>query len=346
MRMTLKPLILLLYNSDQRREFVNTQQRFKAWTEAKKRRDETRGSMVWTKSKGTEYLARSAYDKRGVRRQSSLGPRSPDTERLKAQFEQSRQEAEDRLRAITEALDRQIAVNRALGLGRLPQTAAKILRSIENAGLLGAGLRVVGTNALYAYEASAGVFLDPGVTSTGDIDLLFDNRRSIHFIANDDVTDQTLMRALRDADKSFDLTGQAYRASNKEGYLVDLIKPLRDPPWRDDSSRLSEAGEDLAAAEIEGLVWLENAPLFESIVIDERGAPATMSTIDPRIFVAHKLWLSTRDGREPIKKARDAEQAAVVAQLVTQYMPHLRYNADEMLMLPKDIAKAAGQLFG
>ena len=74
-------------NPDQRREAINTQQRYAGLKEAQARRDAFRGSMVWGESKGREYLMRSAYDKQGKRRQISLGPRNPETERIKAEFE-------------------------------------------------------------------------------------------------------------------------------------------------------------------------------------------------------------------------------------------------------------------
>jgi hypothetical protein len=190
------------------------------------------------------------------------------------------------------------------------------------------------------------VLVDPGVTATGDIDLLFDSRRSIHFVASDDLAEPTLIKVLKGFDDSFERTAQTYQATNKEGYAVDLIKPMRNPPWAADTTIVGDdANTDLAAAEIEGLVWLENAPLFESTVIDEKGVPLRLSTIDPRVFAAHKLWLSQRDGRDPVKKSRDAEQAHVVAQIVVQHLSHLRYEPDEMRMLPKELANAASALF-
>jgi hypothetical protein len=87
-------------NSDQRREVVNTQQRFLAWREAFARREGCKGSILWSTSKGREYLMRVAYDKQGHRRQKSLGPRGADTEMIKADFEKARDEAERRLETI------------------------------------------------------------------------------------------------------------------------------------------------------------------------------------------------------------------------------------------------------
>ncbi len=141
--------------------------------------------------------------------------------------------------------------------------------------------------------------------ATGDIDLLFDSRRSINFVISEAVPERSLLKILRQFDKSFARTSQEYRAQNAEGYLVDFIKPMRNPPWKKDVNSIGQsADDDLIAAEIEGLVWLENAPPFESIVIDDRGMPLRMVAPDPRVWAVHKLWLSNRDGREPIKKQR------------------------------------------
>lgn len=302
--------------------------------------------MVWQAKKGTDYLMRSYYDKAGARKQKSLGPRSDDTEKLKMDFERGRQEARARFAAINEVLDRQAAINRALRLGRVPATSAKIIRAIDRAGLLGSGLRVVGTNALYAYEAVSGVVVDASITMTGDIDLLLDSRHQLRFIASEEVSERSLLKILLTADKTFAMTRQSYRAENEDGYLVDLIKPMRNPPWAQDHGRIGEADvEDLTASEIEGLVWLENAPPFEAIVIDERGYPLRIVAADPRVWAAHKHWVSKRADRDPIKKQRDAAQARAVGAIVATHLPHLSFGKSELRMLPKDVADAATPLF-
>jgi hypothetical protein len=124
------------FNPDQRREVINTQQRFQSLREARARARGYRGSMVWAKARGHEYLSRVGYDKRGLRRQSSLGHRSEETERVKAEFERGRDEARERLRDLEEVMARQAAVNRALGLGRAPLLAARILRALDENGLM------------------------------------------------------------------------------------------------------------------------------------------------------------------------------------------------------------------
>jgi hypothetical protein len=327
-------------NSDQRREIVNTRQRFQAWRNAVQRETGYRGSMVWGESGGEQYLLRSYYDENGARRQRSLGRKSPETEALKYAYDSERQQAIASRKNLEAVLERQAAINRALGLGRVPLIAARILRQIERSGLLGRGLRVVGTNALYAYEAACGTFLDSSLTATEDIDLLLDARVHLHLLADDEVPSDSLLNILRKADRSFRRTRQSFRAENDDGYLVDLIKPQANPPWRAGKAKVGKA-QDLEAAEIEGLAWLENAPAFEQVVIDDRGLPLRIVVPDPRAFAVHKHWLSKRAERDPVKKRRDEQQAKAVERLVRLFLPQLSFHGDDMLFLPKDVLDRA-----
>ncbi|MCC6902726.1 MAG: nucleotidyltransferase domain-containing protein [Polyangiaceae bacterium] len=331
-------------NGDQLRELVNSRQRFEVWRIARQRLAQTRGSMVWAESKGTEYLRRSFYDEStGVRRQTSLGPRSDKTEGLKQDFERSRTEAKERFTEIDRALTRQAAINRALGLGRLPLLPARLIRAFDDARLLGRGIRLVGTIALYAYEAAAGAFLDAAVTATDDLDLLFDSRSALGLAGA--AHGHTLMHVLRRVDRSFRRSPSTFRAVNREGYLVDLVRPLRDPPWREKRKTLSGDEKDLEAVMIEGLDWLESSPALEAVAIDARGGPLRMVVPDPRVFAAHKLWLSMSSDRDPVQRRRDETQARVVAILVRDHLEHLPYEPDQLLMLPRPVFDQARPLF-
>ena len=336
---------LIELNSDQRREMVNTRQRFQAWRDAENRQRGLRGSMVWEQSKSREYLMRSAYDGVGRRKQKSLGPRSPETEGLKAEFDRLRQESRERIKNLEQVMRRQAAINKAVGLGRMPLLGAKIVRGLDKIGLLGHGIRVLGTNALYAYEAAAGVHIEAALTTTEDIDLLFDSRFRLDVLAMEDTEEPSLIHILQKADRSFHRTDQTFRAMNKDGYLVDLIKPLRNPPWTSDADRISDDPADLTAVEIEGLSWHESAPSFEAMAVDERGEPLRIITSDPRVFAAHKFWLSHRVDREPIKKRRDLAQAKLVARIVATYLPHLPYEREDLRMLPSEVFNDAVPLF-
>ncbi|WP_243368992.1 GSU2403 family nucleotidyltransferase fold protein [Microvirga solisilvae] len=333
------------FNGDQRREKVNSIQRYLSWRDAKERTESYRGSLVWQEVKGERYLVRSYYDASGKRRQRSEGRRNSETERLKAAWDQARQEAMERLKSLREVMARQAAINRAVKLGRVPMTGARIIRAIDDAGLLGNGIRIVGTNAIYAYEAAAGVMVNPDITATLDIDLLLDARMSLRMVLRDEASEPTLINLLRKVDRSFTRTSQTFRAVNDEGYLVDLIRPQRDPPWLNEREQIGEAEDELSAVPIHGLSWHESAPPFETVAIDEKGGPVRIIASDPRVFAAHKLWLSRNPDREPTKRRRDAAQAQVVAQMVARYLIHLPYDRAELRMLPKELFEQAAGLF-
>jgi len=332
-------------NNDQRREKVNSDQRFEALRQASAKARSFRGSLVWHSVGDTDHLMRSYYDSSGVRRQKSEGRRSPETEAIKDEWDKAREAARQMLDERKTQMERQAAINRALRLGRMPYITARIIRAIDDAGLLGAGIRVAGTNALYAYEAAAGIFVDPDITATGDIDLLMDSRQSLKIVADDGVKDGALINLLRKVDRSFERTQSTFRAINRDGYLVDLIKPLPNPVWKHDRERVGASEDELVAAGIEGLAWLENAPTFEAFAIDEKGTPVRIVTPDPRVFAAHKLWVSERDDRDPVKRRRDRAQAEAVAKLTADYFPHLPFDPSEVRMLPKAVFDAAAPLF-
>lgn len=301
--------------------------------------------MTWARIRGADYLVRSHYDKAGVRRQTSLGLRSKETEAIKLEYDHGRSDAQSRLKDLEAVMARQSAINRAIGSGRVPLIGAKIIRALDQAGMLGSGIRVLGTNAIYAYEAAAGVHIDPGLTTTEDIDLLFDARAGLTFAAGDDISHPSLLHLLQKIDRSFERSIQTFRAVNREGYLVDLIKPLRNPPWLNERQQIGTAADDLLAVEIEGLSWHENAPAFEAVAIDEKGAPCRIVATDPRVWAAHKLWLSKRQDREPIRRRRDEAQAKTIGHLVAQYMLDLPYASEQLQMLPKAVFDDAAPLF-
>lgn len=332
-------------NNDQRREKINSEQRFAALRQAQLKARSYRGSLVWHTADGVERLMRSYYDSTGARRQKAEGLRSLKTESIKADWETARASAQETLAVRQVQMERQSAINRALRLGRVPLLTARIIRALDDAGLIGSGIRIVGANALYAYEATAGVFLDPGITTTEDIDLLMDARQSLRIMADDQVKDGTLINLLRKVDRSFERSQATFRAVNRDGYLVDLIKPVAHPAWKRDRESIGTSEDELVAVGIEGLAWLVHASPFEAIAIDEKGGPLRMIAPDPRIFAAHKLWVSQRSDREPIKRLRDLAQAQAVAQLTATYFEHLPFDASAMRTLPKAAFEAAKPLF-
>jgi hypothetical protein len=325
---------------EQRRQLIDTQQVYEAWRATNDARlHRYAGSMRWAARNGTEYLLR----KMG-RAETSLGPRDDQTEAAYEAFITGRKENKDRLDGLTARLDRLAPVNRAMGLGRVPRIAARILQQCDEHHLLGEHLIVVGTNALFAYEALAGVQTQSDLIATGDIDLLYDARHHISLALKNIRTDG-LIGLLRKVDQSFaDTSRRGYRATNRDGYLVDLIRPEAKDVFRDRlPPSLTDLPDDLEGAAIFGLTWLINSPKVEAVAIDERGKPVRLVVIDPRTFALHKAWLSARPDREPLKVERDLDQAKAAATIATQYL-RLSFDSQELQALPKALRELAPQL--
>jgi len=141
---------------------------------------------------------------------------------------------------------------------------------------------VIETNALYAYQAAAGVFLDRAITASQDMDVLWDVRTKLSFAMDEGVKPENFMDILRKVNKTFDFYGkQKYRVVNQKGYMIDLLKTV--PPDIFSKERNQMGGpDDIVAIEVMNLHWLLSSPKFEHIVIGDDGLPAKMLVPDPR----------------------------------------------------------------
>jgi hypothetical protein len=327
-------------SSEQLRTIVDAQQLFEAWAEAFERTRSFRGGMHWKTVAGKQYLFRTR-DRRGYGK--SLGARSPETERILEHFKRNKMEAKAREAGLRQRLAEQARYCRAARVARVPRLSAALGRELWRAGLEAAVL-IIGTNALYAYEAACGVqIISAGRLETQDIDLLLDSRRSLELVVSE-VRREGLIGILRKIDKSFTIMQkQTFRAVNAHGFMVDLIRPMPKPPWKKQPDMVGTE-PDLRAADIEHLDWYLSAPKLRQIVIGDDGFPAPFIVPDPRIFALHKLWLSKQPGRDPLKKPKDREQAFLVAELVTRYLPQSRFSKSELRMLPREVAQLADEL--
>ena len=308
---------------EQRRVLIDAQQKYSAWREADRAfRASNKGSMSWKRSSGKEYLYRI-----DGKVQRSLGARSPETEKLKADYMASRTASRRRVTKMRDGIKSAARINRAMGLARVPNIAANVLRALDHEGLLGDGIFVVGTHALFAYEATSGVMFVPELLATTDLDLLADVRSRL-VLALDDNKRRGVMACLHNVDKSFAVQGDLFRAVNDDGYFVDFIRPMRKNEVF--AKEIDLGGVEPAA--IEGLEWLVNAPRFNAVAIAEDGEPVYMSCVDPRAFALHKLWVSKRPNRERLKARRDAAQAAAVAQVAE--LLGLTFNRRDLAALP------------
>ncbi len=329
-------------SGQQRRMLIDTRQQWMALKAIKRRALGYVGSMSWQKNGDRQYLVRKAKDPvSGVFKNQSLGLRAPETEQIYEAFQTGRTQVKADLAVAQENMKTQSAINSRIGLGRVPIIAAGILRSLDEKGLLGKNVQVVGTNALYAYEAAAGVHFDANIIATGDIDFLMDARRNLKLTIHDGQPEK-FISLLKGVEASFAQTPhQPFRANTASGYLVDLIKPEPNPPWKDESETLgggSERGADLVASPIMGLTWLESAPKFETVAIDEKGWPVPLSCPDPCAFAIYKYWMGREaKGRDPVKRRRDVEQAHTLHALIESHLVDRRYDREKMKNFPAGV---------
>jgi hypothetical protein len=144
------------------------------------------------------------------------------------------------------------------------------------------------------------------------------------------------MGILRRVDRSF-VAHYGFNATNDEGYMVDLLCPETD------DLTIMKAGADLEATPMAGTEWLLAAPQFEQTIIGQDGWPLRIVVPEPRTFALHKLWVSGRDDRNPLKRPRDAAHARVVAELVRTYL-RTPFLAKEMPWLPKQLRARINEL--
>jgi hypothetical protein len=321
-------------NDNQRRIYLDAVQLYQAYGSAFQKNRSYRGGMHWKKAKGRQYLFKT-QDRHGYGK--SLGPRSAETEKILTDFRKAKKDAKARLANLKNRLNEQSRFCKAAMIQRVPKIVSGVLRIFEQQSLLGQNMLVIGTNAMYAYEAAAGVFLDRPLTATRDMDILWDVRTKLTLFTGTETKPKNLLDILRKADKSFEPSAPgSFRAVNRDGYMVDLIKTEPKSLVSREPVRMG-GPDDLKAVEIKNLNWLISSPKFSQVVIGEDGYPVTMVAPDPRAFAIHKLWLSGQPDREPVKKRRDENQGLAIALLVIKYMPQYKFETSELRMFPKDV---------
>ena len=214
-------------------------------------------------------------------------------------------------------------MNKALRVGRVDPLVVKILSRLA-ATKLTEHFRVVGTHAVYAYEAEAGLRVIPGAVATQDIDLVWDVRKRVHFATQLKRLDTSMLGVLKKVDPSFRIRpDHKYTAVNKAGFEVDIIR--RQAVEGDAHPiRLSDDEDDFWAAQAINAQVLLDSPPFSSVIVASNGKMARMNTIHPLVFARFKRWMSALKDRDPRKKARDRLQAETVEGIVTTHLPHLR----------------------
>lgn len=322
-------------SANQSRVSVDAKQTYEAYRDARRNAAQYAGGLGWKRVDVHEYLVKVINRRGGTR---SLGPRSPETERIHAEFFAGKTRAKEREAKLKASVEEFAGMSRGVGINRVPSIVTASLRKLDDFGLLGKNLIVIGTHAMYGYESTAGVMFDAGLMATTDVDFLWDARATLKLAALDDeVADAGLLAILRKLDRSFEpVHRKGFRAVNKDGFHVDLVKQTPNPPWKSNEPARIAAG-DLTPSWLPNIKWLLSSEKFNSIVIGQDGRPAPMVAPDPRAFAVYKQWLSAQPDREPEKKRRDQIQAWATVQLVRDKFPHLALNENAERMFPKEV---------
>lgn len=322
-------------SNNQLRVSVDLRQTYEAYREARRNAAKYAGGMSWKRVGGHEYLIK-VINRRGGSK--SLGPRTPETEALHAEFVAGKARAKEREAALGKSVKEFAGMARGVSLNRVPSIVTATLRKLDDHGLLGKNLMVIGTHAMYAYEAVAGVRFDAGLMATTDIDFLWDARTALKLAWLDEaVAEAGVLAILRKVDHSFEPVGKSgFRAVNKAGFHVDLVKQAPHPPWKtDEPDRLAQG--DLTPSWLPRIKWLLASEKFRAVVVGQDGLPAPIVCPDPRAFAVYKQWLSEQPDREPEKKRRDRQQAAATIALVREKFPHMPLDENAERMFPASV---------
>lgn len=304
------------------RQYLDAVSAFTALEEAQQEADQVRGGMYWHKGPAAnpdaQYLVRTT----ATGSETGLGLRSAETEAIFENFQRRKKEAEERLAGLKARVDEHKRMNKALRVGRVDPLVVNILNRLAATKLV-EHFRVVGTHAVYAYEAEAGLRVIPGAVATQDIDFLWDVRKRVHFASQLKRIDSSMLGVLQKVDPSFRIRrSQKYTAVNKNGFEVDIIR--RQPVHGDAHPvRLSDDEDDFWAAQAVNAQVLLDSPAFSAVIVATNGEMARMNTLHPLAFARFKRWMAQLPNRDAKKKERDLLQATIVEDIVATHLPHL-----------------------
>lgn len=309
---------------------VNLEQRHDAWVAAVRRSDALPSSMFFAKKSGAEYLTIKLRDGRST----TLGARSAETEKRLSGFEGERAAAERALSETGKALAEIIGQSKVLKLPVVPSKAARILRELDIAGVLGNDVMLVGTNAFYAYEVAAGCLFMSGIEETEDFDLSWCRGARVSLAGTRErPIGSPVMKALKAVDPSFSINkSKPYQALDSKGYEVELIvaTSLFGTLSRD------EVFSPMAVFPEQEWLLLGRPVRSVAISVDNKACP--IYAPDPRYMALLKLWLSEKPERDPKKKPKDKKQGmrllSVVADKLAATYP---MDTEFVLSLPEEL---------
>ncbi|MYM80772.1 MULTISPECIES: GSU2403 family nucleotidyltransferase fold protein [Duganella] len=306
-------------DGDSRRQYINARDALAATRAAEQEALKLTGSLAWRVQNKREYLIQVST--RGS--QTSLGPRSAKTEAVHLEFHRRKAIVLERLAALRRKMQVHARLNRAQNIARADSMLVDVLNGFYLAGISD-NIVVVDPNALFCYETGAGVRIEYAspARQTG---VIWNDCTQLTLTAPRDLLPSGLLSILTKIDKSFKLRNSTefHTAVNSNGYQVKLLRQTRSAS---DRHSRSEHDNDFWAIADKNLSWLLRAPIFQSTVINKKGAMSQMTTLDPRAFALYWKWMSEHDGLDTSDRHHYAVLAALLTDLIAQYLPQYRLD--------------------
>ncbi len=308
------------FSDEQARALVNLRPRYEALIEAEQGLARLPYNLVRKRVGGREYLY-EAIDR--ANNGKSLGPMSPELERQLADYQATKQDLQNRRTTALGLVGEIGRMARPLRLPMLSSAAGELLRELDRRELLGGTLLVVGTNCLPAYALEAGGTIDDAPDETEDFDLAW--------IAEAQAEETALWTALKAVDPTFTVnTEREFQARNAQAYEVELLVA----PSRATTMHRREQPRPVPLAEQE---WLLPGRRVDQVVPCRDGTAARLVVPDPRWFALHKLWLSEKPTRNPLKRPKDRKQGLALLDTVAEAMPHYPLDTRFVAELPEEL---------
>jgi hypothetical protein len=300
-------------------------------------RNSFRYKLGWQKIGEHKYLYKEDMNS-GKRKYTSS---SQETENYLKVYNSKKKSIKESIKLTKQALETRAKLNKYEKINRAPAQIVDILAKINELGLDNK-MVVIGTNALYAYEARFNVMIEQSYLSTSDIDIL--NRRNVKLpLAIFDYGNPlSVVDMLKSVDSSFDENPKVpYQFINKNRLIVELINPASSSVIFE-KCRTDPFFDTIQKLDINNIKWLENSRLIKDTIISQTGKMAVMTTIHPIDFAVYKLWLSIQNDRLSQKAERDRTQSVLVTKMLKKYS---HFNLNDELSKLKHIKKDVVEMY-
>ena len=310
------------FSDEQARALVNLAQYYRGWMAAERGLAELPYDLRKKSVGGREYLY-EIHDRSG--NGTSLGAMNDAHQQRFAEYRATKTDLKARRDLALDALDESCRLYRALRLPLIAAGAGEVLREADRRAMLGTDLMVIGTNAMPAYSIEAAGFIRDAPDETQDFDLAWTN-------PNPTPGERPLWALLKATDPTYTLNSEReFQARNARAYEVEILVA----PSNAEGLARTDQPRPVSLPEQE---WLLNGTPVDHVVVCRDSSPARLFVPDPRWFALHKLWLSRKAGRNPLKRSKDERQGMALLDAVHLAMPQFALDETFEAELPEALA--------